>query len=123
MKWPDQPRQSDGRRAALPHTQSTTCARLSKMITVMVMEVTPPGRFLHHRAPRFIRWAVGALVTATVGVATSSTLLRPVGAPTAQRAVVGVVAAENFWGNIASQLGGRDVSVTSLITNPKADAH
>ncbi len=34
-----------------------------------------------------------------------------------------VVAAENFWGNITSQLGGRDVEVTSLITNPNADPH
>jgi zinc/manganese transport system substrate-binding protein len=37
--------------------------------------------------------------------------------------VVHVVAAENFWGNITSQLGGRDVRVTSLITNPNADPH
>ncbi len=37
--------------------------------------------------------------------------------------VVHVVAAENFWGNITSQLGGNDVRVTSLITNPNADPH
>jgi zinc/manganese transport system substrate-binding protein len=37
--------------------------------------------------------------------------------------VVHVVAAENFWGNVTSQLGGRDVDVTSLITNPNADPH
>jgi zinc/manganese transport system substrate-binding protein len=36
---------------------------------------------------------------------------------------INVVAAENFWGNIASQLGGSIVSVTSLITNPNADPH
>ena len=34
-----------------------------------------------------------------------------------------VVAAENFWGNIASQLGGRYVHVTSIITDPNADPH
>lgn len=38
-------------------------------------------------------------------------------------AVVPVVAAENFWGNIASQIGGRDARVTSLITSPTADPH
>jgi zinc/manganese transport system substrate-binding protein len=38
-------------------------------------------------------------------------------------AVVHVVAAENFWGNITSQIGGQDVSVTSLISNPNADPH
>jgi zinc/manganese transport system substrate-binding protein len=44
-------------------------------------------------------------------------------AASGHREVVTVVAAENFWGNITSQLGGRDVSVTSLITNPNADPH
>jgi len=34
-----------------------------------------------------------------------------------------VVAAENFWGSIASQLGGDRVQVTSVITSPAADPH
>jgi zinc/manganese transport system substrate-binding protein len=34
-----------------------------------------------------------------------------------------VVAAENFWGNLAQQIGGSHVAVTSLITNPAADPH
>ncbi|MCL2552987.1 MAG: zinc ABC transporter substrate-binding protein [Actinomycetia bacterium] len=34
-----------------------------------------------------------------------------------------VVAAENFWGSIASQLGGSHVHVTSIIDNPDADPH
>jgi zinc/manganese transport system substrate-binding protein len=34
-----------------------------------------------------------------------------------------VVAAENFWGSIASQLGGRDVDVQSIIVNPNTDPH
>ncbi|MEW2159877.1 zinc ABC transporter substrate-binding protein [Streptomyces sp. NPDC007189] len=34
-----------------------------------------------------------------------------------------VVAAENFWGSIASQLGGSHVKVTSIITRPDADPH
>jgi zinc/manganese transport system substrate-binding protein len=34
-----------------------------------------------------------------------------------------VVAAENFWGSIASQLGGDRVAVTSIIDNPNADPH
>src|SRR6266516_5661273 len=34
-----------------------------------------------------------------------------------------VVAAENFWGSIASQLGGDRVVVTSIIDNPDADPH
>ncbi|MEU0965057.1 zinc ABC transporter substrate-binding protein [Streptomyces sp. NPDC005917] len=34
-----------------------------------------------------------------------------------------VVAAENFWGSIARQLGGSHVKVTSVISNPNADPH
>jgi zinc/manganese transport system substrate-binding protein len=34
-----------------------------------------------------------------------------------------VVAAENFWGSIASQLAGTKAHVTSIITNPAQDPH
>jgi zinc/manganese transport system substrate-binding protein len=34
-----------------------------------------------------------------------------------------VVAAENFWGSIATQLGGDKVGVESIITNPDTDPH
>ena len=34
-----------------------------------------------------------------------------------------VVAAENFWGSIAAQLGGDRVQVSSIIDNPNADPH
>ncbi|MFI4977810.1 MAG: metal ABC transporter solute-binding protein, Zn/Mn family [Solirubrobacterales bacterium] len=34
-----------------------------------------------------------------------------------------VVAAENFWGSIASQLGGAKVNVQSIIVNPNTDPH
>jgi zinc/manganese transport system substrate-binding protein len=36
---------------------------------------------------------------------------------------VNVVAAENVYGNIASQIGGPHVSVTSILTDPNADPH
>src|SRR5207244_3526479 len=36
---------------------------------------------------------------------------------------VRVVAAENFYGDIAQQIGGRDVKVVSLINNPSQDPH
>src|ERR1700760_916779 len=36
---------------------------------------------------------------------------------------VRVVAAENFWGSIASQLGGDRAAVDSIITNPNEDPH
>ena len=34
-----------------------------------------------------------------------------------------VVAAENFWGSIAAQLGGSEVEVQSIIVNPATDPH
>ncbi|WP_435135721.1 metal ABC transporter solute-binding protein, Zn/Mn family [Actinacidiphila sp. bgisy144] len=37
--------------------------------------------------------------------------------------VIQVVAAENFWGSIAEQIGGSHVKVTSIITNPDTDPH
>ncbi len=36
---------------------------------------------------------------------------------------VKVVAAENFYGDVASQIGGSDVAVTSILTNPDQDPH
>src|SRR5436853_2306006 len=38
-------------------------------------------------------------------------------------ATLKVVAAENFWGSIAAQLGGDRVQVTSVITSPATDPH
>jgi zinc/manganese transport system substrate-binding protein len=37
--------------------------------------------------------------------------------------MLNVVAAENFWGSIASQLGGSKVAVHSIIVNPSTDPH
>lgn len=34
-----------------------------------------------------------------------------------------VVAAENFYGDVAQQIGGADVRVTSILTNPDQDPH
>ena len=45
------------------------------------------------------------------------------GPPPAAPGVVRVVAGENFWGNIAAQIGGRHVRVTSILTSPTADPH
>jgi len=37
--------------------------------------------------------------------------------------VIPVVAAENFWGSLVSQLGGNQTSVLSIVTDPNADPH
>jgi zinc/manganese transport system substrate-binding protein len=38
-------------------------------------------------------------------------------------AVLRVVAAENFWGSLASQIGGAHVQVLSIVSDPNADPH
>jgi len=37
--------------------------------------------------------------------------------------VIQVVAAENFWGSLISQLGGTHVNVTSIVSDPNTDPH
>ena len=34
-----------------------------------------------------------------------------------------IVAAENFWGSLISQLGGTHVNVTSIVSDPNTDPH
>jgi zinc/manganese transport system substrate-binding protein len=65
------------------------------------------------------------LVIATAMTAVTATACSTAGrtfVPATSR-LIKVVAAENFWGSIASQIGGRHVSVTSIITNPNTDPH
>jgi zinc/manganese transport system substrate-binding protein len=50
-------------------------------------------------------------------------LLSACGSSTKARGKLDVVAAENVYGNIASQIGGPHVAVTSLLTSPNADPH
>jgi zinc/manganese transport system substrate-binding protein len=37
--------------------------------------------------------------------------------------VIQVVAAENFWGSLVSQIGGTHVNVTSIVSDPNTDPH
>lgn len=60
--------------------------------------------------------AVGVLALAAAGCG---------GAPAAGSGGdhLAVVAAENFWGSLAAQLGGTRVTVRSIIANPQTDPH
>lgn len=40
-----------------------------------------------------------------------------------QTGPIQIVAAENFWGSLASQLGGSKVRVVSIVSDPNADPH
>jgi zinc/manganese transport system substrate-binding protein len=42
---------------------------------------------------------------------------------TSSSGAIRVVAAENFWGSLITQLGGTRVSVTSIVSDPNADPH
>jgi zinc/manganese transport system substrate-binding protein len=59
----------------------------------------------------------------TVIVIVMALLLSACGGSTGAGDKLDVVAAENVYGNIASQIGGPHVSVTSLLTSPNADPH
>jgi zinc/manganese transport system substrate-binding protein len=71
--------------------------------------------------------AVAYLTAAAASLAVGTTLLAGCGSaepneePTSGK--LRVVAAENFWGSLAAQLGGREVEVQSIIVNPDTDPH
>ena len=68
------------------------------------------------------RWLMVPAVLAVVGVvAGCGGSAGSVGGGSSGR--LQVVAAENFWGSIARQLGGTKVSVQSIIVNPDTDPH
>ena len=81
------------------------------------------------------RLAIGAAAVALIATVSACSTTAPssgagAGAATASGAAAGtggkviqVVAAENFWGSIAGQLGGDRVKVSSIISNPDTDPH
>jgi zinc/manganese transport system substrate-binding protein len=63
------------------------------------------------------------VVSTITALTTLSAATATMGSATPASRPVAVVAAENFWGNVAAQIGGRDVSVTSLVSGPNTDPH
>jgi len=68
--------------------------------------------------PRGLVLVALALLGAIVSLATACGTATSAGSGT-----ITVVAAENFWGSIASQLAGSRATVRSIITNPQTDPH
>ncbi|MGU7781632.1 metal ABC transporter solute-binding protein [Burkholderia sp. PU8-34] len=64
------------------------------------------------RVTRPLRWLAAGLAALSLAVPAL-----------AQAATVNVVAAENFYGDVVSQIGGRHVAVTSILSNPDQDPH
>ncbi|QLH20665.1 metal ABC transporter solute-binding protein, Zn/Mn family [Streptomyces sp. Rer75] len=82
---------------------------------------------ISRRRPRAL---AGGVAAAAVLVGTSACSTASSGAAdgsasgkAASGKAIEVVAAENFWGSIAQQLGGSHVHVKSIIDNPAADPH
>jgi len=74
-------------------------------------------------APAVIRsrWVGGLLAIAMFAAALGG--CGGAGSTAATGGKLNVVAAEDFWGSIAAQVGGDRVAVTDIITNPAADPH
>jgi zinc/manganese transport system substrate-binding protein len=68
-------------------------------------------------------YVIAAVLAVTLVVATAAGLYfnRP-SSPTSSTQVQ-VVAAENFWGSLVSQLGGTHTQVLSIVSDPNADPH
>jgi len=64
----------------------------------------------------------GLVVVAAAILLSACGLSQPPSA-SADAGKVRVVAAENFWGSIAGQVGGSHAAVTSIIANPSTDPH
>jgi zinc/manganese transport system substrate-binding protein len=91
----------------------------SRARTAPVPAVPAPVRRAWARA------AVGTVAVAVVLTACGSGSTATGGATSGSGPghVVRVVAAEDFWGSIASQIGGKHARVVSIITNPNTDPH
>jgi zinc/manganese transport system substrate-binding protein len=67
--------------------------------------------------------AAAIILIAVGAVYAAANLTGPQASTCATSGTVQVVAGENFWGSLVSQLGGAHVSVTSIVTDPNADPH
>jgi zinc/manganese transport system substrate-binding protein len=69
------------------------------------------------RRPRHLLWIAALAAAAAALIAGCG------GTGAASSGTLQVVAAENFWGSIAAQLGGDRVNVRSIVHNPATDPH
>jgi zinc/manganese transport system substrate-binding protein len=63
------------------------------------------------------------MAVATAALAVAAACSGPGSAGGSGGSVLKVVAAENFWGSIAAQIGGSHANVQSVVTDPNADPH
>jgi zinc/manganese transport system substrate-binding protein len=76
------------------------------------------------RAAPIVAGIVVMVLIAAAGVYLASGPAHPAASTSlASSGKVQVVAAENFWGSLVSQLGGSHVNVTSIVSDPNTDPH
>ncbi|WEO98957.1 zinc ABC transporter substrate-binding protein [Streptomyces sp. FXJ1.172] len=91
------------------------------------MSTAPASRSARPTARIALVTATAALTAATATACSTSSShtsnTAATGSGSGSGKTIQVVAAENFWGSIASQLGGSHVKVASIINNPATDPH
>ncbi len=97
------------------------------ILAVAIIGVAIGGAFA---ASRYLKTSASSLscssgalpYTATQSpINTQSTNQQPI--QSSSSSTIQIVAAENFWGSLVSQLGGNRTSVTSIVSDPNADPH
>ena len=79
---------------------------------------------MHSKKTLWIAIIVIVIVLAGIAYAVSrNPALSKAPTPRSGSKVLQVVAAENFWGSIVSQIGGSHVQVLSIVSDPNADPH
>src|SRR5579884_24421 len=71
-----------------------------------------------NNSSRLLLSIIGVVILAVLTIGIVSYHKNPV-----NNSIIQVVAGENFWGSLVSQLGGSHVHVTSIVSDPNADPH
>ena len=91
--------------------RKTNYVIIAAVLVVLIIAGTFTGIYLSNHSTSPATSSTGLAGTAGVtGTASSN-------------GVIKIVAAENFWGSLVSQIGGTHVNVTSIVTDPNADPH
>jgi zinc/manganese transport system substrate-binding protein len=93
------------------------------IIGVAIGGVYAASRYLNTSASS-LSCSSGALAPYTAtqsAINTQSTKQQPI--QSSPSSTIQIVAAENFWGSLVSQLGGNRTSVISIVSDPNADPH
>src|SRR5690242_4533382 len=99
-------------------------------IAIIVIAITVSSGYAVTRYILFPQQAAAQTLTCSAGALPIGGQVAPSEAQTTLQQTqsspslpIQVVAGENFWGSLVSQLGGNRTSVLSIVTDPNADPH